>query len=80
MKSFESLVKTEILDGGNKYHCEKCNRKVKAEKIQVIKQLPPYLILCLKRFEFDYDIDAKIKINDYCEFPQLLNLMQFSQQ
>ena len=31
--------------------------------MQTIKYLPPFLTLCLKRFEFDYDIDAKIKIN-----------------
>lgn len=30
LKSFESLVKPELLDGGNKYHCEKCDKKVKA--------------------------------------------------
>ncbi len=34
--------------------------------MQTVKKFPPYLILCLKRFEFDYEVDAKIKINDYC--------------
>lgn len=37
-------------------------------------------MLCLKRFEFDYEVDAKIKINDYCEFPEILNLKDYSQQ
>jgi len=44
----------DLLDGENKYFCESCNKKVKAEKIQSIKKLPPYLILCLKRFEFNF--------------------------
>lgn len=58
-----------MLDGENKYYCEKCDKKVKAEKVLTIKKLPRNLILSLKRFEYNYEIDAKIKINDYCEFP-----------
>lgn len=45
-----------------------------------IKTFPQHLILSLKRFEFNYEIDAKIKINDFCEFPVELDLKKFSQQ
>lgn len=45
-----------------------------------LKVLPKNLILSLKRFEFNYEIDAKIKINDFCEFPTELNLKKYSQQ
>ena len=31
-----------------------------------IKKLPECLIIALKRFEYNYEIDAKIKKNDYC--------------
>jgi len=63
------LVKGEILDGENKYTCQGCSSKVKAEKILSIKQLPKSLIIALKRFDYDFEIDAKIKKNNYCEFP-----------
>lgn len=69
-----------MLDGENKYHCQKCDKKVKAEKMLTLKVLPKNLILSLKRFEFNYEIDAKIKINDFCEFPTELNLKKYSQQ
>ena len=66
------------MDGDNKYFCESCNKKVTAEKIQCLKKLPPFLFLCLKRFEFNFELEAKIKINEYCEFPQKLSLKEFS--
>jgi ubiquitin carboxyl-terminal hydrolase 9/24 len=62
-EGFLSLVKGETLEGENKYYCERCDKKVKAEKRLTLKRLPESLILCLKRFEFNYEIDAKTKIN-----------------
>jgi uncharacterized UBP type Zn finger protein len=73
-------VKVDVLDGDNKYYCESCDKKVKAMKCQTIKTFPPYIILCLKRFEFNYEIEAKIKINDYCEFSHQLRLKDFATQ
>jgi ubiquitin carboxyl-terminal hydrolase 9/24 len=79
-ESFSYLVKGEMLDFGNKYHCEQCGSKVKAEKFLSIKKLPKCLIVSLKRFEYDFEIDAKIKINSYCEFPQEIDLKQYTQE
>lgn len=45
-----------------------------------LKQLPDYLIVTLKRFEFDYARMIKLKLNDYCEFPHHLNLKEYSRQ
>jgi ubiquitin C-terminal hydrolase len=39
-----------MLDGENKYYCERCDRKVRAEKLVTIKKMPKYLIIALKRF------------------------------
>ena len=55
LKSLESFVEGEILEGDNAYQCEKCNKKVNALKRQCLKKLPKHLILALKRFEFDFD-------------------------
>ena len=67
-----------MLEGDNAYYCEICDKKVSAVKRTCLKKLPNHLILVLKRFDFDFDIMAKSKINDRCEFPIELNLEQFS--
>lgn len=54
-QSLTSLIQGEMLDGDNSYHCEKCNKKVPAQKRMCFKKLPNHLILVLKRFEFDFD-------------------------
>lgn len=54
------------------------NCKVSAVKRVCVKQLPPTLILHLKRFEFDLDLMKKIKVNDSCEFPIVLNMEPYT--
>jgi ubiquitin C-terminal hydrolase len=53
--------------------------KVDTLKRCCIKEAPRNLILHLKRFEFDFDSMRKIKINDYCEFPLLLDLEPYTE-
>ena len=53
-ESLDHFSKVEILDGDNKYLCEKCNIKVKAFKKLSLRKLPENLIISLKRFEFDH--------------------------
>ncbi len=43
-------------------------------KRQCISELPPHLVLHLKRFEFDFDTLRKKKLNDHFEIPRFLNL------
>ena len=62
------------MEGDNAYHCEQCDKKVNAIKRTAIKKLPDNLIFVLKRFDFDFDLMAKAKINDRCEFPFKLDL------
>ena len=73
-------IKGEILEGDNKYFCEKYNRKIKVLKRCCIKTLPNTLIITLKRFEFDYNLMQKVKINDYFEFPIELNIYPWTKQ
>lgn len=78
--SLGSFIEGEILDGDNAYYCEECKTKVKTVKRVSIKKLPNYLIFVLKRFEYDFDMNARVKVNDYCEFPLELNMEPFTQQ
>lgn len=80
VESLKSYVEGELLEGDNAYHCDKCDKKVNALKRQCIKTLPRVLIVVLKRFEFDYETMAKIKVNDYCEFPKELNMEAYTQE
>jgi len=42
------------------------------------KQLPPHLVIHLKRFEFDYSSMRQVKLNDRFEFPRELNMKPFT--
>ena len=80
LQSLESFISGEMLEGENAYLCDKCNTKVDTLKRMCIKKLPYNLMIVLKRFEFDFDNMVKLKINDYCEFPAVLNLEPYTQQ
>ncbi|KAK4027909.1 probable ubiquitin carboxyl-terminal hydrolase FAF-X [Daphnia magna] len=76
--SLEQYVKGELLEGGDAYHCEKCNKKVNTVKRLCVKKLPPILAIQLKRFEYDYERLCPIKFNDYFEFPRLLDMEPYT--
>ena len=75
--SLTEFFKGELLAGSNAWLCGECKRKVDAEKRSVVTQLPAVLILHLKRFEFDFDVMRKKKLNDECAFPLLLNMQPY---
>ena len=68
-KSFEYFFSKEELVKDNQYMCEKCQKKVDAEKYFEIKQLPKILICALNRFEYDYKKGLKKKINTPLNIP-----------
>lgn len=43
-----------------------------------IKHLPNILLVSLRRFEFDFDRMARVKVNDYCEFPMELDMEPYT--
>eukprot|EP00742_Colponemidia_sp_Colp-10_P003548 GILJ01003779.1.p1 GENE.GILJ01003779.1~~GILJ01003779.1.p1 ORF type:complete len:1161 (+),score=247.88 GILJ01003779.1:139-3621(+) len=76
-KALENYLKPEILEGNNKYFCEKCNKKVDAVKGLKFKKFPPFLTLQLKRFDIDYNTMQRKKLNDEVRFPLILNMNQY---
>ena len=76
-ESLDTLTEGELMNGDNCIFCPKCNKKIPAVKSQKFKTLPRMLIFVLKRFEFDYDTLKKVKINDYYEFPQELDMSKY---
>ncbi len=72
LDSLDLYVEGERLEGDNAYSCSHCKKKVDTHKRACIKQLPNFLILHLKRFEFSLDNRKNTKIYDECEFPMEL--------
>lgn len=74
--SFENYVSTEMLDGENKYDADKFGLQ-DAEKGVVFEEFPNVLHLQLKRFDYDYEYDTTIKINERYEFPEFMDLKPY---
>lgn len=75
-ESFKDYVAVETLDGENKYHAEGYGLQ-DAKKGIIFESFPPVLHLQLKRFEYDIQRDAMVKINDRHEFPFEIDLSEF---
>jgi len=48
----KSFVKEEVLDGDDKYSCEKCKMRRKGVKQMRIYRFPPYIVIHIKRFQY----------------------------
>ena len=78
-ESISLMHRIEILEGRNQYQTEEFGLQ-DAEMSTKFSQLPPILILHLKRFEFDYNTNENIKVNDYFSFPPYIDLNDFISQ
>lgn len=76
--SFDKYCEVETLEGEDKYDAEG-HGKQDAKKGVLFDSLPPVLNLHLKRFEYDYQRDVMIKINDRYEFYEEIDLDKPSQ-
>ena len=67
--SFKDYVQVETMDGENKYFAEGYGLQ-DAKKGVIFESFPQVLHLQLKRFEYDVNRDAMMKVNDRYEFPE----------
>lgn len=79
-EALRAFVQPETLEGNNQYLCERCGKKCDAHKGLKIKKFPYILTLHLKRFDFDYSLMNRIKLNDKVTFPENINLNGFIQK
>ena len=70
--SFRDYVQVETMDGENKYYAENFGLQ-DAKKGVIFETFPQVLHLQLKRFEYDINRDAMMKVNDRYEFPEFFN-------
>ena len=73
-EALDLFIKPDVLEGDNKYFCDKYNAKIAAKKRCRIRDLEKNVFVHLKRFEFDLDTMQRVKVNDYCEFPMNIDL------
>ena len=68
--SFKDYIQVETLEGDNKYAAEGYGLQ-DAKKGVIFETFPDVLHLQLKRFEYDFQRDAMMKVNDRYEFPDI---------
>ncbi|EPX73668.1 ubiquitin carboxy terminal hydrolase Ubp22 [Schizosaccharomyces octosporus yFS286] len=74
--SFRDYIQVETLEGDNCYYADTYGFQ-EAKKGVIFESFPPILHLQLKRFEYDFERDTMIKINDRYEFPLEFNAKAF---
>ncbi|KAI3992837.1 hypothetical protein MKX01_029424 [Papaver californicum] len=72
--SFDKYVEVERLEGDNKYHADQQHGLQDAKKGVLFTHLPHVLQIQLKRYEYDFQRDIMVKINDRYEFPLQFDL------
>lgn len=70
LDSFQDYIQVERLDGENQYFAGDQYKLQDANKGVIFMSFPDVLHLQLKRFEYDIQRDAMMKINDRYEFPE----------
>jgi len=74
-KSLESLNEPEMLEG---IICGSCGKKDQVAKAVKLKKIPRYFFIGLKRMELDFETMDIVKINDYFEFPIMLDFYPYT--
>ncbi len=84
-EGLESLTQGESLAGNNSYRLPPQagfgeDKKVEATKVMTVKKLPPFLIMHLKRFDFDYATMERSKVNDSFSFPHVVDMYPYTHE
>jgi ubiquitin carboxyl-terminal hydrolase 36/42 len=75
-QALHRYTQPELLDGDNKYYCSKCKSYQIAQKSISIHDVPPVLILQLKRFTVN-SLYNPVKICDKIQYRNTLDLSRF---
>lgn len=74
--SLRDYIQVETLEGDNKYAAEGYGLQ-DAKKGVIFESFPQVLHLQLKRFEYDFNRDMMVKVNDRYEFPEVLDVTPY---
>jgi len=70
-ESLNAFFTPELVSG---YRCQSCGNSVDALLSNGMHSAPPVLLFALRRFDFDFNTFARVKIHSYFEFPFELDL------
>lgn len=70
-------TKPELLKGSNAYRCDGCKKKVTASRRIALHDIPPVLVLQLKRFTFSQFLYAPSKVSKHISFMEYLELWPY---
>jgi len=76
-EALDLYTEAEILDGENQWFCERCDKKVRADKGLRLNTAPLFLTLQLKRFDFDYQTWQRVKLNNRVTFPMEIDIKKW---
>ncbi|KAJ3439776.1 ubiquitin carboxyl-terminal hydrolase faf-x-related [Anaeramoeba flamelloides] len=76
--SLDQYVQIEELSGDNQIFIKELNKKANINKRSLFLDLPKNLILHLKRFEWDFKIKNRYKINSKYKFPLKLDMYKYT--
>jgi len=74
--AFEKWIEVELMDGENMYEADG-HGKQDAKMGKRFLSFPPVLHVHLNRFEYDFERDMSVKVNDRLEFPEALDLNKY---
>ena len=74
-EGIEKLITEDIISD---FKCEACNNKCDVLKRTLLKECPNVLIIHLQRIIFDLDVLMNVKVNTWYEFPQKMNLKDYT--
>lgn len=74
--SFDDYCQTETLEGDNQYAAGEYGLQDAIKGVR-FESLPPVLHLQLKRYDFNWEQNVEVKINDRYEFPLDLDLSRY---
>jgi ubiquitin C-terminal hydrolase len=72
-----NYFKPEDMTGDNQYQCEPCDAKRDADKGIRLDKVPYVLTISLLRFDYDWQQDARVKINDRVTFQETIDMAQY---
>lgn len=77
-EGFEHFIKPKYLTGSDGYRIEK-DKYIDAVNYSVISRIPPFLIIQLKRFEYNQTINDKKKLCHYYEVLNEINIAKYTE-
>lgn len=75
-ESLLKFIEPEKLDHDNQYQTDEFGKQDVLKGIEFM-EFPSVLFLHLKRIEYDFNLDRKVKINSRLEFPKTIDLSEF---